>query len=68
MLVLSRKKDEMICIGPNTYITVVAIQGGRVSLGIEAPRDVTIHRAKLQQRANADEKNVSTHANYVPIA
>ena len=49
MLVLSRKTNEAICIGPNMYVTVLAIQGAKVRLGIEAPRDVPIRRAELQE-------------------
>lgn len=47
MLVLSRKKDEKIIIGDNVAIMVVDIQGDKVRLGIEAPRDVTVHREEV---------------------
>ena len=63
MLVLSRKTNEVICIGPNIYVTVLAIQGGRVRLGIEAPQDVPIRRAELQEWSCSYELDVSTDAN-----
>lgn len=47
MLVLSRKKDEKIMIGENISIMVVEIRGDKVRLGIEAPRDVTVHRQEV---------------------
>lgn len=47
MLVLSRKKDEKIVIGDNISIMVVEIRGDKVRLGIEAPRDVTVHRREV---------------------
>jgi carbon storage regulator len=47
MLVLSRQVDERIIIGDNIVITVVEIRRGSVRLGIEAPRDVTIHREEV---------------------
>jgi carbon storage regulator len=47
MLVLSRKLGEKIYIADNIVITVVDIQGGKVRLGIEAPRDVPIYRQEL---------------------
>lgn len=47
MLVLSRKKDEKIIIGDNIAIMIVDIQGDKVRLGIEAPRDVTVHREEV---------------------
>ena len=60
MLVLSRKTNEAICIGPNMYVTVLAIQGGRVRLGVEAPRDVPIRRAELQEWSHSDERGIPT--------
>jgi carbon storage regulator len=47
MLCLTRKKEEKIVIGENITITIIAIHGGSVRLGIEAPRDVPIHRSEL---------------------
>lgn len=55
MLVLSRKKDEKIRIGDEVTITVIEIRGDKVRLGIEAPKDVVVHReeiwAALQKQA-----------------
>ena len=47
MLVLSRKKDEKIVIGDNISIMVVEIRGDKVRLGIDAPRDVSVHRREV---------------------
>ena len=47
MLVLTRKRQEEISIGGSVRITVIAVQGSRVRLGIEAPDDVPILRAEL---------------------
>lgn len=47
MLVLARKLDEVIYIGDNIKITVVALQPGMVKLGIDAPSNVTIMRKEL---------------------
>jgi carbon storage regulator len=60
MLVLSRKTNEAICIGPNMYVTVLAIQGGRVRLGVEAPRDVPIRRVERQEWSPSDERGIPT--------
>ena len=49
MLVLSRKKDEKIIIGDNISIMIVDIQGDKVRLGIEAPREVSVHREEVYQ-------------------
>ncbi|ELP35465.1 carbon storage regulator [Rhodopirellula baltica] len=47
MLVLSRKVDEKLVIGDNVVITVSKISGNRVSIAIDAPRDVSIQRGEL---------------------
>ncbi|QDT31756.1 carbon storage regulator CsrA [Thalassoglobus polymorphus] len=47
MLVLSRKKNESIVIDENIVITVVEIRGDKVRLGIQAPREVPIHRQEI---------------------
>jgi carbon storage regulator len=56
MLVLSRQRDESIIIGDNIVITVVDIRGDKVRLGIQAPKEVTVHRQEVYeaiQRENA---------------
>ena len=50
MLVLSRKPTEAIVVNDTVRITVVAIKGDRVRLGIEAPRSVTVDRAEVHER------------------
>lgn len=49
MLVLSRKKDEKIVIGDSISIMVIDIRGDKVRLGIEAPREVTVHRQEVYE-------------------
>jgi len=58
MLVLSRKKNESIIIDDRIKITVIEIRGDKIRLGIEAPRDVPIHRSEVYEaimRANNNE-------------
>ncbi len=50
MLVLSRKEGERLMIGDTIVVTVVHLEGGRVKLGIEAPRDVGIQREEIRCR------------------
>ncbi len=47
MLVLSRKKQEVIVIGDDITITIVSIKGEQVRIGIDAPKDVTVHRKEV---------------------
>lgn len=58
MLVLSRKPNESIIIG-NITITVISIQGKKVSIGIEAPNDVQILRKEIIGKSNVDIKSDS---------
>jgi len=50
MLVLSRKTNEEILIGNDVRITIVSMQGGKVRLGIDAPRDTNVVRTELLKR------------------
>lgn len=50
MLVLSRKEQETIVIGSDVVLTVVRIDGGRVTIGIDAPKSVHILRGELSDR------------------
>ncbi|MBA3311731.1 MAG: carbon storage regulator CsrA [Planctomycetota bacterium] len=47
MLVLSRKKDEKIIIGDNITLMVIEIRGDKVRLGIDAPKEVSVHREEV---------------------
>ena len=47
MLVLSRKKNESIVINDDITITVIEIRGDKVRLGVEAPKEVPVHRREV---------------------
>jgi len=47
MLVLTRARGETIIVGDNVVITVVRIDGDKVRLGIEAPREMPVHRQEV---------------------
>jgi carbon storage regulator len=65
MLVLSRQRDETIMIGDEVEITVVEISGDKVRLGIDAPRQVRVHRKEVYQaiqRENAEAAQLGVEA------
>ena len=47
MLILTRRQAETLVIGDNVTVTVLEIQGGRVRLGVNAPRDIVVNREEL---------------------
>ncbi len=60
MLVLSRKKNESIVINDDISIVVVEIRGDKVRLGVEAPKEVPVHRREVYdaiKRAERDSEN-----------
>lgn len=62
MLVLSRKKDERIVIDDQIVIMVVEIRGDKVRLGIEAPREVPIHRQEVFRQIETERYDATPSA------
>jgi carbon storage regulator len=61
MLVLSRKKNESIVINDDITIVVVEIRGDKVRLGIEAPKEVPVHRNEVYEAIMRNQQlNVPT--------
>lgn len=55
MLVLSRQKNESIVIGGNIVVTIVDVRGDKVRIGIEAPREVSVHRKEIQEIVDREQ-------------
>jgi len=56
MLVLSRKKNESIVINDDITIVVVEIRGDKVRLGVEAPKEVPVHRREVYEAIQRSEQ------------
>ena len=50
MLILTRRIGEKLVIDDNVIITIMAAKGSQIRIGIEAPRDVQVHREEIYQR------------------
>ena len=59
MLVLSRQRDESIIIGDNVVITIVDVRGDRVRLGIEAPREISVHRREVYEAIQRENQQAA---------
>ncbi len=56
MLVLSRHRDEGVMIGDGIRVSVIDIRGDKVRLGIEAPKDVPVHRDEVYEAIKAAQQ------------
>ena len=61
MLVLTRKKNESIVINDTIKVTVVEIRGDKVRLGIEAPREVNVHRQEVYEQIHGKHPEEPRH-------
>jgi carbon storage regulator len=50
MLVLTRRIGEIIRIGPHIVVTILGVNGSQVRIGVDAPRDVAVHREEIFER------------------
>lgn len=59
MLVLSRKKNESIVINDDITIVVVEIRGDKVRLGVEAPKEVPVHRNEVYEAIRRNQNQAT---------
>ena len=59
MLVLSRQRDQSIVIGDNVVVTVVDVRGDKVRLGIEAPREIPVHRREVYEAIQRENQQAA---------
>ena len=55
MLILTRKIGESLMIGAEVIVTVVAVKGNQVRIGINAPKAVEVHREEIYERVQAEK-------------
>lgn len=54
MLILTRRIGEVLRVGDDVSITVLGIKGNQVRIGIDAPKDVSVHREEIYQRIKSE--------------
>lgn len=59
MLILTRRVGESVVIGNEVTVTVLGVKGNQVRIGVNAPRDVTVHREEIFERIKREEQGES---------
>lgn len=60
MLILTRRIGETLIIGDDVNITVLGVKGNQVRLGINAPKDVSVHREEIYLRIQQEKQGTET--------
>ena len=55
MLILTRKTNETLMVGDDVAITVLGVKGNQVRIGVNAPREIAVHREEIYDRIRAEE-------------
>jgi carbon storage regulator len=65
MLILTRRIGETLIVGDDVNITVLGVKGNQVRLGINAPKDVSVHREEIYLRIQQEKQGIETEEEIV---
>lgn len=58
MLILTRRLGETLVIGDEVTVTVLGVKGNQVRIGVNAPKDVSVHREEIYERIRREQKDL----------
>ncbi|WP_058554874.1 carbon storage regulator CsrA [Thiohalocapsa sp. ML1] len=67
MLILTRRVGETLMIGDEVTVTVLGVKGNQVRIGVNAPRDVAVHREEIYERIKREQEQAAGQSD-VPVS
>ncbi len=61
MLILTRRVGETLMIGDDVTVTVLGVKGNQVRIGVNAPRNISVHREEIYERIKAEQAGEQSH-------
>ena len=60
MLILTRKANETLTVGDDVTVTILGVKGNQIRIGVNAPKEISVHREEVYKRIKAGEQQEST--------